>query len=95
MQIIEPIVGVVQERLQGAESRVDALLADREELRFSAVDRLLDLGGVLVPDAGYPPRRPDQVSENGLALDDPSVLRRVDGRRCLVREARQVGSTPD
>ena len=51
VEVVEPVVGVVEERLERAEAGVDALLADREQLRLGAVDRLLDLGRVLVADA--------------------------------------------
>ena len=65
-----------------AEARLDPLLADGEQLRLGPVDRLLDLGRVLVADAGDPPGGADQVPEDRLALDDPGVLDGVDrGRR--------------
>ena len=95
VQVVEPVVGVVEERLERAEAGVDALLADREQLRLGAVDRLLDLGRVLVADPGDPPGRPDQVAQDRLALDDPGVLGDVDRGRRLVRQARQVGAAAD
>ena len=84
VQVVEPVVGVVEERLERAEAGVDALLADREQLRLGAVDGLLDLGRVLVADAGDATGRADEVPQDRLALDDPGVLRGVDGRRRLV-----------
>ena len=44
---------------------------------------------------GDPAGSADQVAQDRLALDDPGVLRDVDGGRRLVREARQVGPTAD
>ena len=95
VQVVEPVVGVVEERLERAEAGVDALLADREELRLGAIDRLLDLGRVLVADPGDPAGGADQVAQDRLALDDPGVLLDVDGGRRLVRQARQVGAPAD
>src|SRR4051794_33886156 len=95
VEIVEPVVCLVEQRLQWAESGRDALLADGEELGLRAVDRLLDLGWVLVPDAGDPPRRADQVAEDRLPLDDPGVLRDVDSGRGLVGKARKVGAPTD
>ena len=95
VEVVEPVVGVVEERLERAEPGVDPLLADGEQLRLGAVDRLLDLGRVLVADAGDPPGRPDQVAQDRLALDDPGVLGDVDRGRRLVGQARQVGATAD
>ena len=86
VQVVEPVVGVVEQRLERAEAGVDALLADREQLRLGAVDRLLDLGRVLVADAGDPAGRADQVAQDRLALDDPRVLGGVDGGRRLVAD---------
>ena len=96
VQVVEPVVGLVEERLQrGWKPDVDPLLADREQLRLGPVDRLLDLGGILVADAGDPARRADQVPQDRLALDDPGVLDGVDRGGRLVREARQVGPAAD
>ena len=89
VEVVQPVVGVVEERLERAEPDVDPLLADREQLGLGAIDRLADLGGVLVADAGDPAGRPDEVAEHGLALDDPGVLRRR-GRRSA---SRSTGST--
>ena len=44
---------------------------------------------------GDPAGSADEVAQDRLALDDPGVLRDVDGGRRLVREARQVGATAD
>ena len=95
VEVVEPVVGVVEEGLERAEPDVDPLLADREELGFGAIDRLLDLGRVLVADAGDPAGRADQVAQDGLALDDPGVLGGVDGGGRLVRQAREVGTPAD
>ena len=40
VQVVEPVVRVVEQRLERAEAGVDALLADREQLRLGPVDRL-------------------------------------------------------
>ena len=95
VEVVEPVVGVVEERLERAEPGVDALLADREQLRLGPVDRLLDLGRVLVADPGDPAGRADQVPQDRLALDDPGVLGDVDRGRRLVRQAREVGPAAD
>ncbi len=95
VEVVEPVVRVVQQRLERAEPGIDPLLADREQLRLGPVDRLGDFGRVLVADAGDPPGRRDQVAQDRLALDDPCVLRDVDGGRRLVRQARQVGAAAD
>ena len=81
--------------MSGQKPVVDPLLADREQLRLGAVDRLLDLGRILVADPGDPAGRADQVAQDRLALDDPGVLGGVDGGRRLVREARQVRPAAD
>ena len=52
VEVVEPVVGVVEQRLERAEPGIDALLADREQLGLGAIDGLLDLGRVLVADAG-------------------------------------------
>ena len=44
---------------------------------------------------GDPAGSADEVAQDRLALDDPGVLRDVDGGRRLVREAREVGATAD
>ena len=95
MQVVEPVVGVVEQRLERAEAGVDPLLADREELRLGAIDGFLDLGRILVADPGDPPGGADQVAQDRLALDDPGVLLDVDRGRRLVRQARQVGAAAD
>src|SRR5689334_3469703 len=95
MQVVKPVVGVMEQRVQSRESDIDPLLADREQLSLRPVDRLLDLGGVLVADAGDPARRPNEVPQDRLALDDPRVLNGVDRRWRLAREAREVGATTD
>ena len=95
VEVVQAVVGVVEEGLQGAEPDVDPLLADREQLGFGAIDRLADLGGVLVADTGDPAGRPDEVAEHGLALDDPGVLGGVDGSGRLVRQAREIGTPAD
>ena len=41
------------------------------------------------------PAAPIRFAQDRLALDDPGVLRGVDGGRRLVREARQVGAAAD
>ena len=81
--------------MSGEKPGVDALLADREELGLGAIDGLLDLGRVLVPDPGDPARGPDEIAQDRLALDDPRVLRGVDRGRGLVAEAGEVGTPAD
>ena len=81
--------------MSGAEAGGDALLADREQLRLGAVDRFLDLGRVLVADAGDLAGRADQVPQDRLALDDPGVLDGMDRGRRLVDEPGQVGTAAD
>ena len=95
VQVVEPVVGVVEQRLERAEAGVDALLADGEQLRLGPVDRLLDLGRVLVADARDPAGGADEVAQDRLALDDPGVLGGVDRGRRLVRQAREVGPPAD
>ncbi len=91
VQVVETVVRIVEQRLERAEAGVDALLADGEQLRLGPVDRLLDLGRILVADAGDAAGGTDEVPQHGLAFDDPGVLRCVDGGRRLVAQARQVG----
>jgi hypothetical protein len=86
VEVVEPIVGLVQERIELREARLEPLLADREQLCLGSVDRLLDLCGILVPDAGDPAGRSDQVAQHGLAFDDPGVLDGMNRRRGRVRE---------
>ena len=95
VQVVEPVERVVEELLEGREPGREAPLGDGVELRFGPVDRLLDLRGVLVPDPGDPPRGRDQVPENRLALHDPGVLRREDGRWRLLRQRGEVAASPD
>ncbi len=94
VEVVEPVVRVVEERLERREAGGDAPLADGEELRLGAIDRLLDLGRILVADAGDLAGRPDQVPQHRLALDDPRVLGGVDGGRRLVRQGAEVGPPP-
>ena len=95
VQVVEPVVGVVEERLELAEAGLDPALADAEQLALGPVDRLLDLGRVLVADPGDLARGGDQVPQDRLALDDPRVLDGVDGGRRLVAEAGEVGPAAD
>ena len=95
VQVVEPVVGVVQQRLERGEARVDAFLADREELGLGAVDGLLDLGRVLVADPGDPARGADEIAQDRLALDDPRVLGGMDRGRGLVAETGEVGPPAD
>ena len=81
--------------MSGLKPGIDPLLADREQLRLGPVDRLLDLGRVLVADPGDPAGRPDEAAQDRLALDDPGVLGGVDRGRRLVRQARQVRPATD
>ncbi len=74
---------------------VDPALADAEQLALGPVDRLLDLGRILVADAGDLAGGRDQVAQDRLALDDPGVLDGMDGGRGLVGEAREVRPSAD
>ena len=95
VEVVEPVVGVVEERLERAEPDRHPPLADVEQLALGPVDRLLDLGRVLVADPGDLAGGRDEVAQDGLALDDPGVLDGVDGGRGLVRQARQVRAAAD
>ena len=95
VEIVEAVVGLVEERVELRKAGIDPLLADREQLRLGPIDGLLDLGGVLVADPGDPTGRADEVPEHRLALDDPRVLDGVDRGRRLVGQARQVAATAD
>ena len=95
VQVVEPVERVVEELLEGREPGGEAPLRDRVELRLGPVDRLLDLRGVLVPDPGDPPRGRDQVPQDRLALHDPGVLRREDGRRRLLGQRGEVAAPAD
>ena len=95
VEVVEPVVGVVEERLERAEPGRHPPLADVEQLALGPIDRLLDLGRVLVADPGDLAGGGDQVAQDRLALDDPGVLDGVDGGRGLVRQARQVRSPAD
>ena len=95
MQVVEPVERLVEERPERAEARRNAALGHREELRFRAVDRLLDLRPVLVPDPGDLAGSRDQVAQDSLALDDPGVLAGEDGSGRLLGERREVGPAAD
>ncbi len=95
VEVVEPVVGRVEEVLELGEAGRDAAVRDLEQLRLGAVDRLLDLGRVLVADAGDLAGGADQVPEDRLALDDPRVLDGVDGGGRLVREGREVAPAAD
>ena len=95
VEIVQPVIGVVQQRLERREAGVDPLLADCEQLALRAVDGFLDLGRVLVADAGDAAGRADQPTEDGFALDDPRVLRGMNRSRGLVAQAGQVGAPAD
>jgi hypothetical protein len=53
------------------------------------------LASTVIGAAGDPAGSADEVPQDRLALDDPGVLRDMDGGRGLVREAREVGATAD
>ena len=91
VEVVEPVVGGVEQRLRAARSRADPLLADREELLLGAVDDLADVAVVLVAEPGDPAGRADEVAQHALALDDAGVVDRVDRGRREVDEAGQVG----
>ena len=67
----------MEEALERRESGIHPLLADREQLRLGAIDRLLDLRRVLIADAGDPPGGTDEIARpmssivRGGALNDP------------------------
>jgi hypothetical protein len=95
VQVVEAVVGRVEELSELAEARIDAPLADGEQLRLGPVDRLLDLGRILVADAGDAPGGDDQVAQDRLAFDDPSVLHGMDRGRRLVAQAGEVRAAAD
>ena len=95
VQVVEPVVGVVEQRLERREAGLHALLADREELRLGPVDDLADVAVLLVAEPGDPTGRADEVPQDALALDDARVVDGVDGRGREVDEARQVGRAAD
>ena len=95
VEVVEPVVGGMKERLQRGEARADPLLADREELLLGAVDDLADVAVLLVAEPGDPTGRADEVAQHALALDDAGVVDGVDRRRREVDEARQVGRAAD
>src|SRR5437868_6818137 len=63
VEVIESVVGVMQEVVELAEANGDAPVADLEELRLRPVDRLLDLRRILVADAGDLAGGPDEVPQ--------------------------------
>ena len=95
VQVVQPVVGGVQQRLQRREAALDALLADREELLLRPVDGLADVRRVVVADGGDPAGRADQVAQDRLALDDAAVVDGVDRGGRQVDEAGQVGRAAD
>src|SRR5207248_2612296 len=48
MQVVESVVCRVEQRLERCETRLDALLTYGEELLLRTIDRLADIGGVVV-----------------------------------------------
>ena len=87
VEVVQPVVGVVEERPQRAEAVVRPALADREQLGLRPVDRLLDVRAVLVADGGDLAGGRDEAAQDGLALDDAGVLGDVDGGGGVVAEA--------
>ena len=73
VEVVEPVVGVVEQAAKVHEAGRDAPLADGEQRGLGPIDRLLDLGGVLVADAGDLAGRTDEIPEDRLSFDDPSV----------------------
>ena len=55
VQVVEPVIGGVEEGVQLAEAGLDPALADAEQLALGPVDRLLDLGRILVADPAILP----------------------------------------
>src|SRR5439155_21690908 len=90
VEVVEPVVSVVQEIVEPAETYCDAPIADLEELALCPVDRLLDLCWILVADPRDLARGTDQIAEDRLALDDPRVLNGVDGGGRHVRQRRHI-----
>ena len=95
VQVVEPVVGRVEQRLERREAGLDALLADREQLLLRPVDDLADVRRPPVADPAILPGRADEVPQDALALDDAAVVDGVDRGRREVDEARQVGRAPD
>ncbi len=95
VQVVEAVECLVEELLQRDEPGGQAALGDGVQLGLGPVDGFLDLGRILVSDPGNPPCCRDQVSQDGLALHDPGVLRREDGRGGLLGQRGQVASTAD
>ena len=73
VEVVEPVVGVVEQAAKVHEAGGDAPLADGEQRGLGPIDRLLDLGRVLVADAGDLAGRTDEIPEDRLSFDDPSV----------------------
>jgi hypothetical protein len=90
MQEVQPVVGVVEERLEGAEAVRAAVLADREQLRLGPVYGLLDIRAVFVADRGDLAGGADEAAKDGLALHDAAVLGHVDGGGSVVAESGKV-----
>ena len=95
VQVVQPVVGVVQERPKRAETVVRSVLADGEQLGLGPIDRFLDVRAILVADGGDLACGPDQAPQNGLALHDPAVLGDVDGGGSVIAERGEVARAAD
>ena len=91
VQVLEPVVGLAQQRRQRLEAAGGAVLADLEQDPLRPVDGDLGVVRLLVADRRDPPGGADQVAQHRLALDDAAVVLDVDRRRHRVHQAGQVG----
>ena len=90
VQVFEPVVRLAEEGGQGLEAADRPALADLEQDRLRPVDGDFCVVRFLVPDRRDLARRPDQVTEHRLALDDAPVVLDVDGCRHHVHDRGQV-----
>ena len=95
VQVLEPVVGLAQQRRQRLEAAGRAVLADLEQDPLRPVDGDLGVVRLLVADRRDPPGGADQVAQHRLALDDAAVVLDVDRRRHGVHQAGQVGRAAD
>ena len=92
---IELLVCFAEQVADRGEPVDGAPFADSEEFGLGAVDRLGDVGGILVADRGDATGGADQAPQHRLSLDDLRVLLGVDGGRRSIAEVGECGASAD
>ncbi len=95
VQVVQPVIRGVQQAVERRKPARHPLLADGEQRLLGFVDGRIEIGRIVVADAGDTPSGADQVPQDPLPLHDAGVVHGVDRGRRQIDEAGQVGRATD